>query len=187
MKRDCVENSRRMGKKWLALVLVILSMSFAGLAYGETIVETREERLPDGSVVIVTTTTKTITHLTAENSDEFAAILNSKDTYEPLVKDFVEKYKYCEIEFDGYIYYMDYNVKYKTRVDIMLLSGDYAKENLSGPLYRFYNVNIRDLHLTGNVPEYIGEGDNIHVTATIESYNPDTGIIELKPVSVEYL
>ncbi|CAH0327246.1 hypothetical protein SRABI128_05911 [Microbacterium sp. Bi128] len=123
--------------------------------------------------------------LTVENNPDLAALLAGSASDRDMVEAFAAKYKGKNIEFDGNIAYMNNHGSYKTRYDILIAAGDYSKSTMTGPNFQFKDVNIvSDLHLTGaNVPETIGAGQNLHITATVEGYNRTQELFVLKPVS----
>ena len=123
--------------------------------------------------------------ITVENNEEFAALLQLKNEYDPSVKVFAEKYAGQEIEFDCNIAYMNYHGSFKTRYDILIVAGDYSEVSMSGPYFQFNDVSVvYDLNLTGdNVPDYIGMGDNLHIIAVVGDYNEFSGLFQLDPVS----
>ena len=81
------------------------------------------------------------------------------------------------IEFDANVIVMDLHGKYKTRYDVLMLPGDYYPENAVGPYLKFEDVNMLNLNLTGDVPEYIGIGQNIRVRARVVKYNEIQGLL----------
>ncbi len=122
--------------------------------------------------------------ITAENNDEFAALLLLKNEFDPSIKTFAEKYAGRTIEFDCNIAYMTYHGTYKTRFDILLLAGDYSETSVSGPYFQFNDVSITlDLNLTGdNIPDYLGIGNNLHVIALVDRFDANTGLFYLEPI-----
>lgn len=124
--------------------------------------------------------------LTVDNNKEFAEILSIKDESSPLFKEFAQKYAGRTIEFDGNTAYVNNHGNYKTRFDYLIFAGDYSETTFSGPNFQFRDVNYTDLHLTGdNVPNTLGVGLNIRIIAKIEEYNENSGLFQLKPVSIQ--
>lgn len=121
--------------------------------------------------------------LTVDNSPELAALLTGTD-FGPSVAAFAEKYDGQLIEFNGAIFAMNNHGSYKTRYDILILSGDYNPVSGSGgPTFQFRDVNITsDLRLTGDIPDTIGVGANLHIVAEVIEYSADNGLFQLKPV-----
>jgi hypothetical protein len=124
--------------------------------------------------------------LTVENNKDLAALLAVKDPANPIVSEFAKNYAGRTIEFDGNIAYMTNHGNYKTRYDFLICPGDYSKTSAIGPNFKFEDVNIFDLHLTGsNIPENIIAGQNLHVTATVKKYDEKGELFYLKPISTK--
>ncbi|OED31812.1 hypothetical protein BHE17_04905 [Planococcus maritimus] len=124
--------------------------------------------------------------LTLENNEELEAVLTVNDTNDPIVSEFAKKYSGRTIEFDGYIANMMPHGKYKTRYDILINTGDYGETTYDGPDFKFEDVNIFDLNLTGaEIPETIGLGQNLRITAVVEEYDENPGLFFLNPISSE--
>lgn len=124
--------------------------------------------------------------LTVENSEEFAAFINSELEGGPLIEEFVSNNIGNTIVFEGNIAYMDNHGNYDTRYDILIYTGDYSETSGSGPKFKFEDVNINDLHLSGdNIPDTIGMGLNTIFTAEIIEFRDQTQITLLKPVKTE--
>jgi hypothetical protein len=123
--------------------------------------------------------------LTEANNGDLAALLENTD---PSVKgqEFVEKYEGRTIEFDGNVAKMGNHGTYKTRYDILIFAGDYT-DAPRGPSFQFNDVNIvSDLNLIGsNIPDTIGEGDNLHIVAKVAGYNTGGDLLLLDPISTE--
>jgi Domain of unknown function (DUF4839) len=125
--------------------------------------------------------------LTVENNEDFAAVLAVKNEADPIIGKFAKKYAGRTIEFDGYIANMMLHGNYKTRYNILILAGDYGETTFSGPNFQFEDVNIvSDLNLTGsNIPDTIGRGQNLHITAVVKEYNEASELFRLEPISTE--
>ncbi|ART75166.1 hypothetical protein B4U37_03515 [Sutcliffiella horikoshii] len=125
--------------------------------------------------------------LTVENNKDLAALLAVKNENDPTVGEFAKKYAGRTIEFDGNIAHMMPHGSYKTRYDILIFAGDYSETTFSGPNFKFEDVNIiNDLNLTGsNIPDTIGMGQNLHITAVVEEYDENSGLFFLEPISTE--
>ncbi|MFC4714205.1 DUF4839 domain-containing protein [Planococcus dechangensis] len=126
------------------------------------------------------------TILTSENNEDLAALLSVNDTNDSSVSVFAKKYAGRTIEFDGYIAHMIPHDTYTTRYDILINTGDYGETTYDGPDFKFEDVNIFDLNLTGSeIPETIGMGQNLRITAVVEEYNENPGLFFLNPISTE--
>lgn len=126
--------------------------------------------------------------LTVETCPELEDLLTTDAEIDPLYSEFAEKYKGLTISFDGCITYVSNHENYDTRYDILMYGGDYTDDETvnSGPLFKFedvamYNLGIDDLFLA----DFVRAGTDIHITATIQSFNEETGMFYLKPVSIE--
>lgn len=124
--------------------------------------------------------------LTVYNNKDLADLLAVKDSLDPSVSQFAKKYSGRTIEFNGNIANMIKHEDFKTRFDILIYAGDYSKATVMGPSFKFKDVNISDLHLTGSkTPEYIEEGQNLRIIARVEKYEETSGLFLLKPISTE--
>lgn len=124
--------------------------------------------------------------LTVDNCKDLAGILSTKGEFDPIIKEFAQKYAGRTIEFDGNTAAVQQHGNYKTRFDYLIYNGDYSKTTVSGPHFQFRDVNYFDLHLTGdNVPDTFAVGLNIHIIATVGEYNETSGLFQLKPVSIK--
>ncbi len=128
------------------------------------------EEAPDGEI------------LTAETSEDLAALLSGPGGCDE-AEEFAATYRDRVIRFDANIADMVNHADYDTRYDMLLYAGDHNEEGSSGPPFQFYDVNILDLGLTGsNIPDFIGQGDNILVTAGLEEFTQGC-LLRLDPVS----
>lgn len=120
--------------------------------------------------------------ITVSNNQEFVSLLAVKDPFDSSVSAFAEKYKRRTIEFDGNIANVIPNEQHpRYLLDFVLVhSGDYNAETYSGPEFRFEGVMWNDFH-DGSVglPLYVHVGQNVHIKATVDSYNSDNGIFKL--------
>lgn len=123
--------------------------------------------------------------LNISNSSELAAILTTKNEFDPLIKQFANKYMGQKIEFDGYTADVARNGNYKTRFNYLIYVGDYNSSPIVGPQFQIKDVNYYDLHLSGsNVPDTFGVGLNIHIVAEVVSYSENSGLFQIKPVKI---
>lgn len=125
--------------------------------------------------------------LTVDNSPELAAMLSLKADMDQSYADFAEAYKNQVIKFDGCITYLTNHDNYDTRYDLLISAGDYVDENTAnpGPTFKFKDVGVYDLGDGLTLADYIKVGSNVRIQAKVRSYNSDTGLFELDPVSVE--
>ncbi|MGR6318851.1 DUF4839 domain-containing protein [Micromonospora soli] len=124
--------------------------------------------------------------LTVENNKDLAALLAAVEDYD-LFQEFAVKYEGRTIKFDGIIAAMNHHGDYKTRYDILVLAGDSVGSGATGPNFQFRDVNITsDLRLTGsNIPETIGVGQKLRITAEVEGYAGNQDLFLLDPASTE--
>ncbi|WP_327643680.1 DUF4839 domain-containing protein [Micromonospora zamorensis] len=124
--------------------------------------------------------------LTVENNEDFAALLAAVEDHD-LFEEFAAKYQGRTIEFDGTIAAMNHHSDSKTRYDVLVFAGDRIESGVTGPNFQFNDVNITsDLRLTGsNIPDTIGVGQKLRITAEVEGYAEDTDLFLLDPVSTE--
>jgi hypothetical protein len=122
--------------------------------------------------------------LTADNSRELAALLALPDYCDQTVARFATEYSGRTVEFDGSIANMASHGDYDTRYDILIAPGTKGPESTVGPAFKFEDVNVFELNLTGaEIPDSVGEGDRFHFVAQIVEYNPDQCLLFLEPVS----
>lgn len=145
-----------------------------------------EERSPESSdePSDEPSTTPTVdTPITSENSAELAALLTGSADG-PTVEAFAQKHAGELIEFEGSIGAMNNHDGYPTRYDILIVNGNYSETHSNGgPSFQFRDVNITsELNLTGDVPDTIGVGTNVHVVARVGSFDPMSMLFQLEPV-----
>jgi len=122
--------------------------------------------------------------LTADKSREFAALLAVPDYCDERIAHFAAKYGGRTIEFDGSIANMANHGDYDTRYDILVAPGNKGPESTVGPAFKFEDVNLFDLSLTGaKSPDSVGEGDRLRFVAQVVDYNPNQCLLFLAPVS----
>lgn len=122
--------------------------------------------------------------LTPENSPELAALLAETDYCAPDVAAFAAAHRGQMITFPGSITAMNLLGDKKTRYDIGIGAGDYSEASTTGPAFKFADVNTTyDMHWTGSVPDTIGVGTNLSVTAEIDRYEERSCLFLLEPVT----
>lgn len=127
------------------------------------------------------------TPLTAETNADLAELLTGPGEG-PDVEQFAAEYAGRIIEFDGSIGAMARHGDYETRFDILISYGDYSETvTAGGPSFQFRDVNTTfDLHYVGDVPDGIGVGDNLRVTARVIEYDAFRNLFMLEPVATEF-
>lgn len=125
--------------------------------------------------------------LTADNSDELAALLASTDPAE-IAMEFAAKYEGRTIRYDGVISAINNHESYDTRFDILVPVGDDPERASAGPNFQFGDVNLTfDLKLTGdNVLDTLGVGDKLGVTAEVVEYDERQDLLLLDPVETTF-
>ena len=122
--------------------------------------------------------------LTPENNAELAAILALTDYCDPSIAAFGEAYKSRTISFPGNIQNLAPHGSATTRYDILIGAGDYSQTTGAGPAFQFRDENTtNDLHFIGSVPDTIGVGTNLGVTARLKAYENNSCLFLLEPVS----
>ncbi|MFF9671637.1 MULTISPECIES: DUF4839 domain-containing protein [Streptomyces] len=123
--------------------------------------------------------------ITAQNNREFAALLKADPCSEANV-DFASKHEGQTIAFDGAIRHMASYGDDQTRYDFLLGPGDKGPQTTDGPNFKYEDVNIGDLHLTGQqVPASVAVGDTFRFVAKVIEFNTVQCVFRLAPVSTE--
>lgn len=125
--------------------------------------------------------------LTIESSEALAALLTGPDQG-PTVEQFAAEHEGRLIEFDASIGAIAPHGNYSTRYDILVSYGDYSETiSAGGPAFQFRDVNTTsDLHYVGdNIPDSIGVGDNVRVTARVLEFDAFSLLFQLEPVATQ--
>ena len=120
-------------------------------------------------------------NLTVSNCPELASILSNAAEIDDSYAAFAAKYKGRIVEFDGSVDYCTNHGDYKTRFDYLLSAGDYDSDHQIGPTFKFDDVSYSDL---GTDLDSVGIGQNVHIVAEVLSFDSNTGLFYLEPVSV---
>ena len=120
------------------------------------------------------------TILTAENNEDLAAVLSTRDEFDTIIKDFSEKYSLRTIEFDGYISNVTQYEDEKTRLNVLVYVGDYRTDNFYGPNIQLENIGTLDYDWTKN-----SVYQNVHIVAKVMEYREVSGLLILSPESIE--
>lgn len=128
-----------------------------------------------------TSESKEEANLTVDNCPELAEILANKAEIDESYSDFASKYEGRIIEFDGRIDYCTKHGNYKTRYDYLVSAGDYDPDHQIGPTFKFDDVNYYDLHTDLDI---VSVGLNVHIIAEVKSFDSNSGLFFLDPVSV---
>ncbi|MDQ0893346.1 DUF4839 domain-containing protein [Agromyces ramosus] len=125
--------------------------------------------------------------ITTANNPDFAALLALGDYCDDSIPVFAEKYRGQTIVFDGNVGAVNNHDGATTRYDILIGAGDYSETSQPGPAFQFRDVNlVNDLHYVGDVPDTLGVGDNLNVTAEVGEYEPGSCLFLIEPVETTY-
>jgi len=121
--------------------------------------------------------------LTVANNADLMTLLTTSDNCSETIGDFAATHAGRIIQFDGSIGAMAPHGDATTRYDILVVAGDYSETaSAGGPAFQFRDVNTFDLHLTGeNIPDTLGVGDNLRVTAEVGEFIPEQCLFLLEP------
>lgn len=123
--------------------------------------------------------------LTAENSEDLAALLSGPGGCAPSVAKFADEYRGREIAFDGNIAFMDNHQDYDTRFDFLIYVGNYSETGNPGPSFNVVNESLVGLNLVGpDAPSVVTQGDNLRIVATVEDFTEGC-LLRLDPVSTK--
>ncbi|NUU12863.1 DUF4839 domain-containing protein [Curtobacterium pusillum] len=132
-------------------------------------------------------TTNPTAVITAENSPQFAALLQLTNTCDASIAAFAGENRGRAIQFDGSVGAIAPHDGATTRFDILLGAGDFSETSAQGPAFQFNDVNTTyDMHYKGETPGSIGVGTNLAITAEVQDYNPDQCLFHLKPVETVF-
>lgn len=126
--------------------------------------------------------------LTVESNADFAAIMQLTDTCSPEIGTFAARYAGAAVAFDGAIVAMNPHDGATTRYDILVNQGDFSEDMAApGPSFQFRDVNTTfDLHYSGDVPDSVGVGANIHVVAAVDEFVAQQCLLLLEPVETSF-
>ncbi|MFG3062328.1 DUF4839 domain-containing protein [Streptomyces sp. NPDC048231] len=123
--------------------------------------------------------------ITTQNNPEFAALLKA-DYCDDANLDFATRHEGQTVAFNGSIVNMTHHGDYKTRYDFLLGAGDNGPNTAVGPAFKYEDVNVIDLKLTGKkIPATVGAGDKFRFVAEVGEFNADSCLFFLHPVSTE--
>ncbi|MCX4977453.1 DUF4839 domain-containing protein [Streptomyces sp. NBC_00620] len=123
--------------------------------------------------------------ITPQNSPEFAALLQA-DYCDDANLDFATRHKGETVAFNGSIVNMAPHGDDDTRYDFLLGPGDKGPNTTVGPAFKYEDVNVFDLKLTGKkIPVAVDAGDKFRFVAEVRDFNADSCLFFLDPVSTE--
>lgn len=125
--------------------------------------------------------------LTAQNDPGFAAVLAVGDSCDPSIAPFVETHRGRTISFAGSVVSIQPHGGTSTRFDILLGPGDEGAATTAGPAFQFRDENTTsDLGFAGDVPDSLGAGTLLDVTAELVEYDPGSCLLHLEPVETRF-
>ncbi|MFE9939808.1 DUF4839 domain-containing protein [Streptomyces hirsutus] len=120
--------------------------------------------------------------ITPENNPEFAALLTA-DTCDATNLDFATRHEGRTVAFNGSIRHM---ARYSTGYHFLLGPGDEGPQTTVGPSFKYADVTISDLKLTGKkIPATVAAGDKFRFVAEVGEFNAVQCLFYLDPVSTE--
>ncbi|XUM03643.1 DUF4839 domain-containing protein [Streptomyces venezuelae ATCC 10712] len=123
--------------------------------------------------------------ITPQNNPEFAALLKAESCDDANL-DFATRHEGQEVAFNGSIVNMGTHGDYDTRYDFLLGPGDKGPNTTVGPAFKYEEINIFDLKLTGKkIPAAVSAGDKFRFVAEVGEFNADQCLFFLDPVSTE--
>ncbi|SOE65774.1 protein of unknown function [Streptomyces sp. OV198] len=123
--------------------------------------------------------------ITPQNNPEFAALLKA-DSCDDTNLDFATRHAGQTIAFNGSIVNMAPHGDYDTRYDFLLGPGDKGPNTTVGPAFKYEDVNILGLKLTGKkIPATVTAGDKFRFVAKVGEFKADQCLFFLDPVSTE--
>lgn len=150
----------------------------------ETAAAPSEQLLLESAEAVPTPSPEPDGVLTPANSPELAALLAGTDTCAPDVAAFAAAHRGQTIAFPGNISAMGPHGSAETRYDILIGAGDFSETSATGPAFQFRDVNTTyDLRWVGSVPDTIGVGANLSITAEVDRYEERSCLFLLDPVT----
>lgn len=127
--------------------------------------------------------------LSEEDSEDLKQLLQTKNLVDPSIESFAKDYKYKQIEFDGYVAYVQRNSQHNTRFDYVLVAGDPDKP---GMFFQILDSNDRGFDWRGDEPASVANGLKCHFVVEIEYYEPyvmlpEMNLITVKPIETTLL
>lgn len=121
--------------------------------------------------------------LTAESSAELRNVLELTDYCDSSIAEFAAEFEGRTVSFDASIGAMNTHDGASTRYDILISAGNFTETEAPGPMFQFRDVNTTgDLNFAGDVPDSIGVGTNLRVTAEVGAYESGTCLLLLEPI-----
>jgi hypothetical protein len=127
--------------------------------------------------------------LTRKNNEDLAALLKDSHPAVESAEQFAAEYEGRTIRFVATITDLALHGDYDTRYDILLIADGPHQAPEAGPYFKFEDVNtVYDLHyISEDVPDSIGLGDRVRITAKVDRYDSLQSMFFLEPESTEFL
>jgi hypothetical protein len=123
--------------------------------------------------------------ITPQNNPEFAALLKA-DSCDDANLNFATRHKGETVAFNGSIVDVAHHGDYDTRYDFLLGPGDKGPNTTVGPAFKYEDVNLSELKLTGKkIPATVDTGDKFRFVAEVGEFNANQCLFFLDPVSTE--
>jgi hypothetical protein len=123
--------------------------------------------------------------ITPQNNPEFAALLKA-DSCDDANLNFATRHKGETVAFNGSIVNVAHHGDYDTRYDFLLGPGDKGPNTTVGPAFKYEDVNLSELKLTGKkIPATVDTGDKFRFVAEVGEFNANQCLFFLDPVSTE--
>ncbi|WP_435768727.1 DUF4839 domain-containing protein [Nocardioides sp. SYSU DS0651] len=119
--------------------------------------------------------------ITPRNNPDFAALLKG-DYCDKAIARFADANAGRAVEFNGSIVNMLPVDGHDTRFDILVGPGNKGPMTSVGPAFKFADVSVLDLNLSGDVSDYVEPGQRYSFTAEVGEYDPDTCLFYLRPI-----
>lgn len=125
--------------------------------------------------------------LTVENCSDLAEIMKLEDPNDQKIKDFAANFVGQTISFEGNLAGIEsYRCRkhdHQTHYDMLIRTGDFSLNKSIGPSFQFKDVGVSDLGINGDhLPNFVRTGNNICVTAVVESFKESQGLFMLTPI-----
>ncbi|MGO0578317.1 DUF4839 domain-containing protein [Ornithinimicrobium panacihumi] len=124
--------------------------------------------------------------LTAASDEEFAKVLAETDYCSDSIMSFAETNAGRTIEFDGSVGDIMNEGSATTRYRILINAGPFSESEAPGPAFQFRDVNMNDLNMSGEVPDALRKGQELHIVAEIDTFEESSCLLLLDPISTTF-
>lgn len=109
--------------------------------------------------------------LTVDNCDMLKSVMSAYDATDEVIIQFAEQYEDERIEIDGYISLIETDED--GEYDIYVRAGREG-ESYTGARFKL-EVEPEDIFEKSDLPDYVSEGNKIHIIGDVDSYNSEIG------------